>query len=173
MYGIQLLTAPPASSSNPTVTTIASGSLPAAATLDLTSIAATYRQLQLVLLGASCDTTTRSLQVEISVDNGSNWLATNYDTVYAGSSASSDTTRLVTTPTIANTTAQDLSLMLFFYQGGAYPSAVWNVRNSVGSTAYFGTSTYIGGTSAVNAIRVLWNSTGSFDAGTYALYGVR
>ena len=32
--------------------------------------------------------------------------------------------------------------------------------------------TYIGSTSAINAIRILWNSTGNFDGGTIALFGV-
>src|SRR5262245_61121383 len=55
------------------VTTIASGSLPAAATLSITSIPETYAYLMLKLAGVSSNTATRMPLVRVSTNNGSTY----------------------------------------------------------------------------------------------------
>lgn len=171
MFGFQVLGAPPAAGGGAvSITSLASGSLPAAATLDLTGIPATYRAIQLVLLGLSHDNgSSRNLQFQISVDNGSNWLATNY----IGATHVSGTTTTLTTVlaqmanALAAASTANITLTMFNYQGSVYPQVI--LANSGGGLCLGG---YIGGTSAVNGIRALWNGAGNFDAGTYALLGI-
>ena len=158
----------------PRVTTIASGSLPSATVLDITSIPATYRELQLVVLGGSSDTATRKIQLQISVDNGSNFLATGYagwvDDGTTNVSMATVFASVATGPVAATT--QDIVFAITNYQGGLYPQVQFSGINSSG-LAFAGNGSYKGGTTAVNALRLLWDGSGNFDAGTYALYGIR
>jgi len=156
------------------VTTIASGSFPAAAVLDITDIPATYRELMLVALAASSNTATRKIQVQISIDNGSNFIATNYvgfaddGTNFVGSA-----TIFATQPgNQAAAATLDFVGRITNYQGGMYPFIAYAGNNSAGA-GFAGNGSYVGGTDAVNALRFLWNGSGNFDGGTYALYGIR
>ncbi len=160
------------------IDTIASGSL-SGATLTLTSIAATYNHLILHLSGASCDTATRSLQIQLSTDNGSTWDTTagNYPSYVANSSTGAITNNgaasLLMASNIAAATTCSVELKLFGYQGNAFPYCPAIITYSTG-IPYFQVKThYVGSTTAINALKVFWNGSGSFDAGTYALYGVK
>ena len=154
------------------VTTIASGSFPAAATLDITGIVETYSYLVLQITGASSNTATRQPLVRVSVDNGSTFDATAGNYVKSsGSNAGTlaslfDGTAEAAAATFTSTTC------IYGYQGG--PSAMWLSVNddsvAAGIPAWIGV--YLGSALNIDALRVLWNGTGNFDAGTYALYGV-
>ena len=156
------------------VVTIASGSIAAAATQAITSIPAYFRSLQLVIIGASCDTATRKLQVLISVDNGSNYIVTNYTTSSDDGTTPIGLTTVFASQASTQAAAATVSMAVDIrnYQGGLYPMCFFNGGDSAG-LEFSGSGTYFGGTSAVNALQLIWNGAGNFDAGTYVLYGVR
>lgn len=170
-------TAPAAAGSSGGITTIASGSLPAAATLDITDIPATYAYLVLYLAGVSSGTNTRQVLVQVDSDNGasfdttaSNYLGFIVDNAAAVSAHS--LASLVEGATVAASVAVDVLVVIKGYQGGPTLHADYLVRQTTGAIHHAGQTIYLGTTSAINAIRILWSNTGNFDAGTYALYGV-
>ena len=159
------------------ITTIESGSIGTGTTKDITSIPATYSYLILQLSGLSSDTATRQPLVQVDTDNGASFDATagNYEAF-----------RITSTPSLVAATLASLiegnaraatvtftwTIYIYGYHGG--PNMWWRAKGADSAPAsYWGHyGTYIGSTSAINAIRVLWNGSGNFDAGTYALYGV-
>ena len=166
-----------ASGSSGGITTIESGSIGTGATKDITSIPATYSYLILQLNGLSSDTATRQPLVQVDTDNGASFDATagNYEAF-----------RITSTPSLVAATLASLiegnaraatvtftwTIYIYGYHGG--PNMWWRAKGADSAPAsYWGHfGTYIGSTSAINALRVLWNGSGNFDAGTYALYGV-
>lgn len=159
-------------------TIVPATSFPAAASVDITGIPATYAYLSLEIRGAGFDTATRTVNVQVSTDNGSSFDSTAGN--YFGF-------RVNATPTVTNNAtasllnggnataaqAMDASVMLERYQGGMYAHARSYFQiNGVGGEQHFFTS-YLGSTSAINALRVLCSGSGNFDAGTYALLGVK
>jgi len=158
------------------ITTIASGSLPAATTQPLTDIPATYAYLILKLTGASSNTGTRQPLVRASTDNGSSYdsTAANYaGTIYNSIGLALGNTTLASLGESADGAASvtwDATINLFGYQSGPEMTYLSRFRTSVG-IEYHIRGTYRS-TSAVNALQILWNGSGNFDAGTYALYGV-
>lgn len=160
------------------IVTIASGSLPAAAVLDITSIPATYAALILRVTGASSATATRHPRVQVDSDNGASFDTTagNYVgfIVDEGALIINNGEASLCGPGAgdqAAATTFDIDIVITGYQGGARLQAQFSVRSSNGAIDS-GLLTYIGGTTAINALRILWNGSGNFDAGTYALYGV-
>lgn len=157
-----------------TQTLIASGSL-TGATVDITNIPATYSQLILQLTGASLDTASRQVLVQGSTNNGVSFDSTAGN--YTGFKINGTTTTATTTASLiesanfAAATTQVYSLNITGYQGNTTQQCL-ALTNS--TTPFLGYSTiyYIGSTSAINALRILLNGTGNFDAGTYALYGI-
>ena len=71
------------------------------------------------------------------------------------------------------TAAQTASMQctIFNYQGGMNAQSLFRVISN--TTSYHGSAVYIGSTNAINALRLRWDNTGNFDAGTYAIYGIR
>lgn len=156
-------------------TLIASGSLPSGPTLSITSLPATYGCLILQITGASCDTATRQLFVRLSIDNGT------YDSTAANYLGYRITTATITASTQASlvesangaaTDTFDATIYIYGYQGGVFPLIKSRVTTSSTGSNYRGDMNYIGSTSAILAMQVLWNGSGNFDAGTFALYGV-
>jgi hypothetical protein len=158
-------------------TLIASGTL-SGSTVTFTSLAATYAYLVLQLTGLSFDSITGSPAplVQASTNNGSS-----YDTTagnYSGSYVTGATAAAMTQASMVQsdpiTNAGDTftaTVTILGYQGGTHPSfRARAVRNA--GTPYHSTGNYIGSTSAINALRVYFDGTRTFDAGTYALYGV-
>lgn len=160
------------------IATIASGSLPAAATLDITNIPATYAYLVLEITAASQDTNSVYTQVQVSTNNGVSFdtTATNYMGI-----------RLVATDPVLTTSASLLepgsataignsitsTIVMTGYQSG--PRMTYRGQSNLSNApTYFNeiVGTYIGSTSAINALRILTSAAGSFDGGTYALYGL-
>jgi len=149
-------------------TLISQGTFPAATTWNITNIPAGYSQLLLELRGVSSDTASRRLQLLVSTDNGSSYKTTGYDG-YRGA----DTTYFSTAALIGTSqTAAAVSTTTILISGynNAYP-AFWFGQYD-GTLVQTGNSTYDGATSTVNALRISWDSTGSFDAGTYYLFGL-
>jgi hypothetical protein len=147
---------------------IASGNLPAANLLDITGI--TARNLFLKISGASCGTATRYLRLRLSIDGGSNFLTSTG--FYTASGVITDrpaNTSFIPTSTTegagdTSNAGAELSTQTGIVSGYFHSSNV-NVR--VFQTA----SNFIIAT-PVNMLRIDWNSTGDFDAGTYELYGL-
>lgn len=157
------------------IATIASGSFPAATTLSITSIPAFYKYLIFQINGVSSDTATRHFRLQPSVNNGGA-----YDTTaanYVGQSNSVAPAAFAEASFCSGIADQAAAVTwtgtvyIFGYQGGPNAYFTSQTRSSVPSTND-NSGLYIGSTSAINALQVLWNGTGNFDAGTYALYGV-
>lgn len=136
-------------------TLIASGSFPVATVFDITGIPQTYRELLLVITDISHNLSTRQFVVKASKDNGSTFPTTIYTT--AGITGISD---LV-----------DIRLTIDGYAQSGGPLLIQGADNSSGGNWAIGT--IAGDLGAINALRVALSSTGSIDAGTYALYGVK
>lgn len=156
------------------ITTIASGSLSGAA-VSITNIPATYAFLILQITGASSDTATRQPYVRADTDNGASYdtSASNYTGNFfdAGAVSSAGVASMIKSTTQAAASTWTASLIIQGYQAGPTltkyfgqveaAGAIWEVLGSWNK-----------GVNALNALQILWDGTGSFDAGTYALYGV-
>lgn len=151
---------------------IAGGSIGSVASFSITSIPAKYRNLILILRGISNATATRYPIVQISVNNGTSFLTTGYMSEY-GEGAGVDNTCIARAPA-AVAAARSYTAFLEFtgYQTNAATicKAYWQTDD--GSEWGNSHGMYVGGSSAVNALKVLWNGSGNFDAGSYDLYGV-
>jgi hypothetical protein len=158
------------------IVTIASGSFPAAAVLDITSIPATYAYLVVQVNGVSSNTGSNFLLTQVSVNNGTSFdtTANNYLGQMLNSAAVSNTS-LATLGTYASTAgAAELgyaTIVLQGYQGGCNLTYGGRIAHSLTDRERT-LGTYVGSTSAINALRFTWSAGGNFDAGTYALYGV-
>ena len=114
--------------------------------------------------------------VQVSTNNGSS-----YDTTAASYPGAKRTGTTWTAKTLASliesatvTAAQvfNATITLSGYQAGP-PTAV-TARVTANAVEYHCTATYVGSKVAgINALRILWDASGNFDAGTYVLYGVR
>jgi len=161
-----------ATSSSGAYTQLATGSL-SGASVSITSISNSYRNLQLVVQNFLPSTQT-TLLLRYNSDSGTNYL--NYDTTLAGNNTaynetinqiSGDQHTSGTNLTIAdlydyaNTTTRKLCKSLSVTQNNGTPT--FNVRSIRGSW---------NDTSAINSITIYVGS-GTFSSGTYYLYGVK
>lgn len=151
---------------------ITSGSFPVANSLSITSIPQTYRGLILVIKGMSFASATRSHKIRLSTNNGSSFIATGY---YGGSSdetVSDNTAIAFGAETIAAARSLNGYCTIMGYQNSAcvVAESFWQVDDL--SSAFGSHGLYATGTSPINAIQVIQNSTGNFDGGTYQLYGI-
>jgi hypothetical protein len=144
------------------VTLIASGSLPAAAALDITNIPQTFSYLALSVTGMSFNADA-ALRIQVSIDNGAN-----FDTTAANYSA--NTPSIAAGQTIPAANVEDNSILIFGYRAGTVPLAIRSNRRA-GLAGSPSEGSYWGSTAGVNALR-LTSASANFDAGTYALYGV-
>lgn len=155
-------------------TVIASGSLGTGASKALTDIPQNFAALYLSLAGVSCDTATRHLQVQLSSNNGSSYDATagNYVgfTVAATTLAALSEATLIQSADVAAANVHTVGLLIQGYNVGAPVLAKGYLSN--GTTKYLVDSVYVN-TVAINALKVLWNGAGNFDAGTFSLVGLR
>lgn len=155
---------------------IGSGSFGSANTqvFTATDISDRFSYLMLRWSALSCDTTTRQPYFQVSTDG------TNYDTTagnYFGQTITGTTVAALNvaslgmSATATNAQAFAGSLCIRGYQGGMYPRYDGWIQSNTTNYNVFGN--YIGSTSAIKRLRMIWNSTGSSDAGTYALYGIK
>jgi hypothetical protein len=153
--------------------TLKAGSL-SGTSVSLGDIPAYYSGLILKIAGASSGST-EQLLVQASVDNGTSFDATagNYvghkvtGTTWTAMSVAS----LIESATFTSAQTGSVTLYIDGYQGG--PNARTHARVITNTTEYQCWATYIGSTSAITALKILGSAGGTFDAGTYTLYGVR
>lgn len=157
------------------MTVIASGSLSGSA-IAITSIPATYKNLQLVIRNFRGTTDGRALRGRFNADTGNNYLQNNYnsaglvDTAYTASeltiapATDSTTNNGIIVWDIfdyANTSTWKLSSSKCLNSGDATPTALTNTK----------IDNFYNSTSAITEIN-LSPSSSTFSAGTYTLYGV-
>lgn len=156
------------------ITSISSGSLSSTA-VSITNIPDTYSVLILKISGASCDTTTREILIRCDTDNGASFdtTAANYPgwAYEVGSFSNNTVASIIKSGPFPNTTTFDVTLVLHGHNSGVgHVIAQAIVIN--GSDYFRNAITWVkGSTSLMNALQILWNGTGSFDAGTWQLYG--
>jgi riboflavin synthase len=157
------------------VTTLASGSLPAAATLTLSSISAAYSYLVLFISGWSQDTNTARLRIRIGTSAVDSTAASYVGNIISGTTVTNFTTNALAslvdgaTQTIAQTGSA--VVVIYGYQAGPHKQFSSRIIANTTESQCFGT--YIGATTVIDTIEVSTSAAGSFDAGTYALYGYR
>jgi hypothetical protein len=142
--------------------------------ISITSLPAKYAYLKLVIVGASSGTTEQTL-IRASVDNGSNYdtTASNYPgTTLTGTTlAAKAAASMVESTTHTSAQEESFTLYIFGYQGGGEPW--YRARILQNGVEYVCDGYYIGSTSAINALRITGSGGGTWDAGTYTLYGIR
>lgn len=159
------------------ITTIASGSL-SGTSVTVTDIPQTYSKLAVFVSGASSDSASAGTRVDLqlSTNNGSS-----YDTTAGNySGLNIDEANAVVANTIASATmvgalclstdTATFNINLDAYQAGPYTQISGRMTTTSLSKTYQCLGTYLS-TSGVNALRLILNN-GSFDAGTYAVYGI-
>ena len=159
------------------ITTIASGSLSGAA-VSLTSIAATYAYLVVQITGASTSAGSGTVRVRVDTDNGASYdtTAANYKGYWwdaAGTALAAMSQASLGHLGALNAAAATLTATVYLFGYHSGPHKKFSTRVVVSDIALEAESngTYIGSTAAINAIEISV-SAGTFDAGTYALYGV-
>lgn len=155
-------------------TILAPTSLPAAAVYDIINIPATYAYLILNLVGVSGTIASRQPLVQLSVNNGSsfdatagNYLGMHMDSV--GSVVDSMASIGESAVQAAAATWRSTYYLFGYGAGGAKPYH-YTIRPST-VVIQAGQGIYIGSALAIDAMRILWNGTGNFDAGTAELIG--
>jgi hypothetical protein len=181
-------TAPPSG-----LTTIASGNLATGSptVVDITSIPATYKSLVLYIYNASNSVATRGLTIEIDAGLGlpSTSQRVNFHQIAGTTVTAVAAGQQIAWTTVTQTAAQATHVYLEipayqsgpvkFYHGKAKTAATASDWSSGTQTSFWG-DLHNGSdasplTGAVVGIRITWEtvSTGVFDGGTYALYGVK
>lgn len=155
---------------------IASGSFPAAATLSITDIPANFSYIQIMWNGVSCDTATRMLQLRLSVNNGSSYDGTagNYPgfTTTGGTTLSAKSSATCLPEITLSNAAHTFKGSSFLINVGGMWKQYQSSAQYPGVAEVFCIGRYEN-TTVVDAMQFLWNGSGNFDAGTYAVYGVR
>lgn len=156
------------------LTTIASGSISGASTA-ITNIPQTFSSLILEATGVSAGGT-EAINVQVSTNNGGT-----YDTTagnYLGYSINSTTTvsnpmasvwLITVTMSAGGAETIGATTTLTGYQNGPPTSITTRLVNSAGPVNYQASGHYLP-TGGIDALRFL---SGTFDAGTYVLYGVK
>lgn len=157
------------------LTSIASGSLSGSA-VNLTSISGSYKNLQLVLRGLSMSTGA-FLWIRFNNDSGSNYGSayvthSSSTTNTGGNDATSSIGVTYNQPTAASTNNHFVFNIYDYTQtNGSHIAAYYaNYQESGAIRSTNGVGTYQS-LSAISQINII-PSTGTFDAGTYTLYGV-
>ncbi len=167
----------PAGASSGGATVIASGSLPAAAALDITGIPSTYAYLTLLINGMSHNSGSNQRPVvQASIDNGSSFDTTSYR--LSSINLFNSTTFIappITTSMGTDRTARgaaqawSFNLNIFNYHGGSFPLFLMGL--DVSGTELLSQIGHFFNVSAINALRITFTG-GNIDAGSYVLYGM-
>ena len=156
------------------MTSIATGSLSGAST-SITSIAGTYKNLQLII-SAPAATSNFNLRIQFNTDTGSNYrhclISNNSASIVSGTGTSA----LITPDTLLSTGAvYGFALVIDDYASSSHwKHFVCNGNGNTNTPIAF-SSISVGGwasTSAITSIQIL-TSAGTFNGGTYTLYGVK
>jgi hypothetical protein len=155
-------------------TLIDDGSLSGSSVVLATNIPQTFAKLILRITGMSYDTAARHALLQVSTDNGSNYDTTvgNYGLfAFAGVSAQASLMTGLNHPNAAD--AENAAVEIGGYQAGMYPRSD-GFHRIVGAGINTSWAFYDASTAAINALRlIIGGGAGNFDAGSYALYGVR
>jgi len=160
------------------LTSLATGSL-SGTSVSITSISGSYKQLQLHLYGVSLNTT-GNIQLQFNSDT-----ANNYSWAMTRNSATSNSTSGIGTPG----NAAYINLHPALEAGNTNAAVVITLPNYTDTSSYkLVSGNYVGlqstgvlagnigasygSTSAITSIQLKAESTYSYDAGTYVLYGV-
>jgi len=153
---------------------IATATPSAVATSVVTDIPRDYNYLVLQFSGLSSDTATRELLLRVSTDNGSTYDSTAANYVgfsLVGTSVAAHTaSSLIASGAVAAAGTFAGTVVIHNYQGSSHPQTKTRINNG---TEVQNHVTYIGSTDRINALQLLWNGSGNFDAGTWSLYGIR
>lgn len=154
--------------------TIKTGSL-SGTSVTLSSIPNYYGQLILQITGWSQDTNTARLLVRIGHGSGDSTAANYVGQNISGTSITNFTTNASASVTdgTTQTTGQtgSATVVIDGYQGG--PHKRFHSRVLANTTETQSIGTYIGATTDIDTIVIASSAAGSFDAGTYTLYGVK
>jgi hypothetical protein len=151
-----------------TTTLIASGSFPAANSLTITNIPLDFDYLTLRYNGVSSNTATRYMNLQISINNGSTYLTSGYRWVEMNLADSGNDALWASVEAVSAATSIDGVVTIRAYNGGAVNATGFSFTSGTNNWIATGFSTT---TRTVNALRLIWNGSGNFDGGTYALYG--
>lgn len=146
---------------------VAPTSFPSANELTISSIPQTFSVYLLLVTGLSFDTASRNLHIIIP------GITSNYSGLVNDATGNAAINSVLATSTPPQTAAQTCTgvYVLTGLQAGLYPSCIFNATDT--SPAHrTGQLAYFGDTNAVTSLTLKMSSTGNFDAGTYALYGV-
>jgi len=155
------------------MTSIASGSV-ASGGIDLSSISSSYNDLVLIIRGISTSGGTAQIRVRFNNDSAGNYTWKQWR---ASTLSNNFGTNEITVTDSWNTDSTTNNYIHIYLTDYANTSSL-KYLESVTSGGYWGTANFANtvgqwnNTSAINRIQVL-PSTGSFDAGTYILYGVK
>lgn len=152
---------------------VAPTSFPSANLVDITNIPQTYSSLFLVINGLSFDTAARAILANISSDNGSTFSTNGFYGTYVlngVNAVSPNNASCLTSNTQA--AANTISMLVEFtgYQAGSFTKCSYAGFDQSG-VSLSGETAYMANTLKTDAIRLIMNLGGNFDAGTYALYG--
>lgn len=157
------------------IDTIETASLPAAASVTISSIPNYYGQLILQITGWSQDTNTARLLVRVGHGSGDSTAGNYVGQNISGTSVTNFTTNASASMTdgATQTTGQtgSATIVINGYQSG--PHALFHARVLANTTETQCFGAYIGVTTAIDTIVIATSAAGNFDAGTYALYGVK
>lgn len=151
---------------------VESGSFPAANNLDI-AIPSGYSDILMSWTGMSSNTATRIFRIQVSVDGGSSYITTGYVAVNMNSTAGT----VVAGPSpavMANITAMTAaqtstgSAVIYGYETSC--NKMYTGVNESTAPERHTTIGHLANTSAITHVRFTWNSTGNFDAGTYAVW---
>ena len=160
------------------LTQIATSTPTGVATVEFNNIPQTYRGLILTWTGISCATNTRALQVQADTNATFSVSGINVNAHQIRGTTVSDvsSTELFTATTQTSAQTSDGVIVIHGYQNGAgaFYNGWSNDGNGTGYQTFNGTfvSTKTIITSAIQSLKLLWNGSGNFDAGTIKLYGI-
>src|SRR5262245_57207179 len=151
---------------------VASGAVPAATTFDIINIPQHYSFLLLTLSGISSTVASRAARLFSSSDNGASFNTADYNglVLVGGVSPAAFSSGFID-PGVLTSAADTITagILLLGYQ-------VNNRQLAIGFTSASGGGNRVSltrctGTGAINALRLAWDASGNFDAGTYNLFG--
>lgn len=158
-------------------TIVAPTALPSANSIDLINIPQTYSALLLVINGASFDVDARIALVRASINNGSSFdsTAASYQGSYIGNGVAgeNDLATLQRPNQQLNALLSSSEIVISGYTGSPNTLMAVAAGHSVSGAEFFSSNIRYLNTAAVNALQITMNGAGNFDAGTYALYGLR
>ena len=166
------------------LTLLSTATASASSAIDFTSLlSSTYDEYWLIGQDVSVSNNNAHVRLQYSTNNGSSWLTSGYQGSYVGFADTSTFVGEEATTGITllyNLEAGNADASSFVARISNVNSASYKSTNvqaaaydrTYGNSPAVGAGQYTGATTAINALRIL-PSTGTIDAGTFRLYGVR